>query len=382
MSIKPIAVMARKIKNNSVQIKKLVSLQAIGLLVFSILSVALLPNKAKADGFVYPTIGAGGSVSGYTNRQIDITGLSVSYTGSETFIPVDITVSSGALSIDETGLSLQMIISSATKIAFRGTLADVNTALSRLKYTSANPVNTTINVSLNVDSYDATNQRLYRYDTATKSWDDASTSASDPAKTYFGHAGYLAKIDSSSENDFINSVATNAVWIGAKELTTEGNWSWAVGPGSPVQFWNGGPVGAGGAPVGGLYTNWNINEPADSGNLGCGLMTPGGEWDDYICTEPLESIVEFGTDADPVPAPSSTSVAVSVTNDTSSVIVSSCGDLTNIAANSAEFVYNNIVIANNIDCGGATIQPLFLDYDYLGALDGQRTIIFLPAMFR
>ncbi|MEN8786512.1 MAG: lectin-like protein, partial [Flavobacteriales bacterium] len=91
-------------------------------------------------------------------------------------------------------------------------------------------------------------------------WTDAKT-ASD-AKTFFGLQGYLATITSSDETNFLLEKVSGDGWIGANDVATDNTWQWVTGPEAGTSFWQG---TASGSPIGGAYTNWNTNQPDNSG---------------------------------------------------------------------------------------------------------------------
>lgn len=114
--------------------------------------------------------------------------------------------------------------------------------------------------------------------------------------------GYLAGVDSSAENDWIqqNLVAAAgkpSCWLGASDAALEGNWSWTDG--SAVGF-----------------TNWAPGEPNDTdGSQNYLAMATDGTWTDETAGQTLSGfVVEWNTDpnAPPettVPTPPSNLVA-------------------------------------------------------------------------
>jgi len=158
-----------------------------------------------------------------------------------------------------------------------------------------------------------------------KNWSTAAACAVE-------RGGYLVEINDQAENDAVyNGITIGAgvsttyttvndgggiayVWIGASDITTEGNWIWdGDGDGSGTSFWTGeGSAGAGGGhPVGFLYNNWGgsnagtPNEPDDySNNQDAGAIAldgwPGGsgslgvvkEWNDIATTNSLYFVIE------------------------------------------------------------------------------------------
>lgn len=179
----------------------------------------------------------------------------------------------------------------------------------------------------------------YLVDNVGVSWDVANATAN----AMLGGTGavpagwsnpHLVVINSAGENqavlDGINGLGINTAagdggggiyaWIGAHDVSSEGNFEWVDGS----TFWSG---GTNGAAVGGQYENWGsynaggvVNEPDDFGGqqdhaaistTGWPLMAPGaalpGEWNDVNGSNNfLAYVVEF----DVVPEPSSVSLLV------------------------------------------------------------------------
>lgn len=122
----------------------------------------------------------------------------------------------------------------------------------------------------------------------------------DSGKTYAGHCyklyattkgfngavsycneigGYLAKVTSSSENSFINSLLTEQAitrtWIGASDSVTEGTFRWRDGEVLS-------------------YVNWDTNQPDhSSSNIDCVLMTNTGVWRVNDCANSRSFVCEF-----------------------------------------------------------------------------------------
>lgn len=98
--------------------------------------------------------------------------------------------------------------------------------------------------------------------------------------SFAGEPGRLVRIDDAAENAFVHGllVAVNAsltttvadgggaryAWIGADDLSAEGEWRWRE---EGEQFWSGNNTGS---PVGGLYNNWAIGSPP----IGSGQSEP------------------------------------------------------------------------------------------------------------
>ena len=146
-----------------------------------------------------------------------------------------------------------------------------------------------------------------------------------------GATGYLAIIDSASENTTIRNWLINTaissseysrtsandgggaayVWLGGDDQASEGRWVWqkSGADGFPKQFWQGGPAGS---ARNGLYNNWGTdggarNEPDNyQGNQdgvaialqswprGQGFsLGSAGQWNDVNTSNRLYYLVEF-----------------------------------------------------------------------------------------
>jgi hypothetical protein len=118
---------------------------------------------------------------------------------------------------------------------------------------------------------------VYLVCNVSMSWPSASTVCT--------NAMYkLVQIDDLAENVAVRGMADAAfttgtvVHIGGTDSATEATWVWDTG----VPFWQG---GAGGAPIGGKYTNWDGLEPNDSsGAEDCIEMKADGYWNDAGCS--------------------------------------------------------------------------------------------------
>ncbi len=93
-----------------------------------------------------------------------------------------------------------------------------------------------------------------------------------------GRGMRLVRIDDNAENLWLQANANfsasmarrDALWLGGYEPTVDGDWHWTDGDG----FWNGAATGM---AVGGLYTNWDSNEPNNA-------VGPEA-WADWACAD-------------------------------------------------------------------------------------------------
>jgi hypothetical protein len=110
-------------------------------------------------------------------------------------------------------------------------------------------------------------------------WDQALTACSDAGMQ-------LVRVNDGPENGWLRSTATlralGSVWIGASDLSVEGEWRWTDG----VQFWQG-TFGINGMPTGGLYSSWSMPQPDNAGSgEHCAEMTVDSLWNDQSCAQP------------------------------------------------------------------------------------------------
>ncbi len=89
----------------------------------------------------------------------------------------------------------------------------------------------------------------------------------------------LIRIDDAAQNQWAygRKVARGfaTTWIGANDITTEGDWRWP----DNTAFWLGKGAAAGGVPVGGRYSAWEIASDQPWADLPC------AETHAYICEE-------------------------------------------------------------------------------------------------
>jgi hypothetical protein len=103
-----------------------------------------------------------------------------------------------------------------------------------------------------------------------------------------GRGMRLVRIDDNAENLWLQANANfsatmarrEALWLGGYEPTVDGDWHWTDGD----AFWNGGVTGT---AVGGLYTNWDSNEPNNAvGPEAClAISLNKTAWADWACAD-------------------------------------------------------------------------------------------------
>jgi len=231
-----------------------------------------------------------------------------------------------------------------TTIEFKGTIADLRTAINTLSYDpeDSNVAADPLEIKISADEgstwqpytvdvpgkfYYAPNGHYYEFVSDSGiTWDDAKIAAE--ARTLYGLNGYLVTVTSDAENDFIAPKLGGDGWMGASDATTEGNWEWVTGPEAGTHFYNG-YTGAGtdsysvngpdvydsegrqvsteggitiNVAVDGHYENWANGEPNNSdGNIGedvAHFYESDGSWNDYSSTNSSIQgyIVEYGGD--------------------------------------------------------------------------------------
>lgn len=89
-----------------------------------------------------------------------------------------------------------------------------------------------------------------------------------------------------------DSVASSSkYWIGADDIAAEGEWRWES---NDEQFWSG-TAAPSGSPVGGLYSNWETNEPNNiGGDEDCAvIISNAATWNDEECALDFSAIYEL-----------------------------------------------------------------------------------------
>ena len=92
-----------------------------------------------------------------------------------------------------------------------------------------------------------------------------------------GVPGQLVNIRSAEENQFVQNLAdgiTNRVLIGGTDAGNEGTWNWVENNAEADTFFTAG------APVAGIFTNFQPGNPSGSGEDALELITANGRWND------------------------------------------------------------------------------------------------------
>lgn len=188
-------------------------------------------------------------------------------------------------------------------MSLRGTatIAQYSLALQETFFHTSSPERTkSINMTISgVDFLVETGHFYQFFSAAGISWSDAKAAAE--GRSLYGLQGYLTTITSTTENQFILSRVSGSAWIGASDEETENTWKWVTGPEAGQSFWNG---LSNGAPINGMFNNWQTGEPNQSGEEDYAHMmdwtTPAGLWNDLPNAggsgqyAPTGYIVEYG----------------------------------------------------------------------------------------
>jgi hypothetical protein len=196
------------------------------ILLFSLFTVPAQAVSAITIGTT--TFGAGVA----TNVGVNLSGFdeSQNYQVTVKFVNtstnVDVTNGTLAATQGSTSLISGYTSFSATKLGFKGNYAAISSALSTLTW---NPSSASGDISIRIgiatqpgtdEFYDANSGHYYKYISTGTSWDAAKIAAE--GTTLNGLRGYLAEINSLSENDFTKRETTaQNIWIGATDAAVD-----------------------------------------------------------------------------------------------------------------------------------------------------------------
>lgn len=189
-----------------------------------------------------------------------------------------------------------------TKLAFTGTMANINNALNSLKINTGGTLgNVQISVSATVNPvgyyYNPTNGHFYRPISTGNTYTGAR--AASLLTTFKGETGYLVTITSSDEDAFIyNNVPQSQIWFALTDEGSEGQWRIDAGPekGTLIKTSNGQTVGN----IVGQYNNWAPGEPNNSGNEDYAVTKwNGSQWNDLPNNFNNPYVIEYGTWTNP-----------------------------------------------------------------------------------
>jgi len=340
----------------------------IGLLALICLMMSTLPVVAAGEGLSDVT-----DKSTEIGQPVAITDLQITGEDNEELV-ITVHALSGSFTFTET--VAEVTGSGTNVVTLSGTKDDINATLATMQFTPSDIGEVTITADLGNNVGDVIfnngeggNGHAY---IVVKDNDMTWSQAKAKAETYTfgGQTGYLATITDQVENDFVWNNLQDTGWIGATDNDSEtggeeGKWYWVTGPEAGTQFWDGDPFGV---PVGEEYTNWEPGtEPNNSGEEDCGQFWNEGYWNDYPCDYTRPFVVEFGGGGELEPIQEAFTITASAPN----VEIDTCEELT--AVDDGAYAYlANISLTTDIDCGGQTIEPLFMnsEHDFEGTIDG------------
>ncbi len=193
--------------------------------------------------------------------------------------------------------------SNITRIAFTGTVANINNALTSLKVNTGGTLgNVQISVSATVNPvgyyYNPVNGHFYLPVSSGQFYTTAKSLASQ--QTFKGQTGYLVTITSANEESFIfSNVPQSNIWFALSDAAQEGYWRVDAGPenGTLIKTQNGQLAGN----ISGQYNNWCGGEPNNAGGEHYAVTKWGGGncWNDLPNNYSCAYIVEFGTWTNP-----------------------------------------------------------------------------------
>ncbi len=144
--------------------------------------------------------------------------------------------------------------------------------------------------------YNAFTGKFYQRVTTSSTFTDAVNNA--VSTEINGVAGQIATVRSAMENRVLFGLAQSmgsAIWLGANDSQSEGQWHWLQKDQQAEQFWNG---NGSGSAVGGAYQNWGGVEPNDSngGEDYVAMRLDNATWLDVVSTSTFQYIIEWNED--------------------------------------------------------------------------------------
>ncbi len=255
-------------------------------------------NAPEAKSFIINTAAqdaSGFSLSGFNSTSILLCAIGLPTAPSGTTFYMTTTTGLTAAS----GYTMS---GNKTRLAFTGTMANINAALATLKVNTTGTGGTIqLSVSATVNPtgyfYNPSNGHFYRPISSGATYPNAKLLSSQ--QTFKGQQGYLVTITSSDEDNFIyNNVPQSQIWFALTDEVTEGQWKIDAGPenGTLIKTSNGQTAGN----IQGQYNNWAGGEPNNSGNEDYAVTKwNGSQWNDLPASFVNPYVVEFGTWSNP-----------------------------------------------------------------------------------
>lgn len=155
------------------------------------------------------------------------------------------------------------------------------------------------------------NGHFYEFIPTKTNWITAQADAQ--SHNFLGMTGHLATISSLAENSFVRSIVTDnseLFWLGLTVVSqSPRDFVWVDNPGLVV--WRGVSPSSGGLSPGGVFTNWEVNEPNNAGgNENYTIMyTVNGRWNDTLLNR-LGDGGSYVIEYDVVPEPNCLSLGI------------------------------------------------------------------------
>ena len=182
------------------------------------------------------------SASGSEDTAIALTGITVGDPNTAT-LTVNITASSGSLWVTNSS-STSVTGANTSNLQLVGSITNLNNALATLTYQGAPNASGSATINMTVSDggstvsyrrhdsqykYDGTTGKTYDYVAEFVKWADAVSGAKE--RSYAGQTGYLANINSATEQSFVFSNMPNFwFWLGLQDINVEGAYRWFEGP--------------------------------------------------------------------------------------------------------------------------------------------------------